>query len=142
MLLVPERLNRLVEQEARGTLRSFTLAGVLQQLQTALFKVSAAETPMQAEIRRNIQQLFLNKLLSVAAADAATPAVKGAFLLKINTLETELKQELTRATNVGEQGNLTYLLNQIRLFREKPGDFKPVPGPGIPPGQPIGCGDE
>lgn len=142
MLLLPERLNRLVEQEARGALHSFSAAGMLRQLQTQLFKTDAGETPMQAEIRRGIQQLFVNKLFAVAASDAATASVKGIFLLEINTLEANLKQQLALAAGVDEQGNLTYLLNQIRLFREKPGDFKPVPAPAIPPGQPIGCGDE
>lgn len=142
MLLLPERLNRLVEQEARGALRSFSVAGMLQELQTALFEIRPDGTPMQAEIRRTTRQLFLNKLLAIAVSDAATAAIKGIFLLKINTLETELKRQLPLAADVNEQANLTYLLNQIRLFREKPGEFKPVPAPGQPPGQPIGCGED
>lgn len=142
MLLLPERLNRLVEQEARGTLRSFSLANMLQRLQADLFEIRADETPMQAEIRRTLQQLFLNKLLVVSASDAATASVKGAFLLKINTLEADLKQRTAQTLSIDDQANVTYLLNQIRLFREKPGDFKPAPSPVMPPGQPIGCWDE
>lgn len=142
MLLMPERLQRLVEQEARGALQSFSVASMLQQLQNVVFEKRPSETPMQAEIRRTVQQLFLNKMLSVAASDAATAAAKGVFLLKINTLETELRQQLPQTADANEQANLTYLLHQIDLFREKPGEFKPVPGPSIPPGQPIGCGKD
>ena len=142
MVLLPERLNRLVEQEARGALRSFTATTLLQQMQTALFEKRDPESPMAAEIRRTVQQLFVNRLLTLAAADAATASVKGIVLLRINTLEDDLNRQLLRENNGNEQAQLTYLLRQIRLFREKPADFKPAPAPAIPPGQPIGCGEE
>ncbi len=142
MLLMPERLNRLSEQQARGTLRSFTLGSLLQQLHERLFSQKTPATPMQAEIRRQVQQSYLDKLLPLAMSDIATSIVKGNILLEINTLESELKQRLAAATNKDEQANLTYLLHQIRRFREKPETFKPVPSLGLPPGQPIGCGEE
>ena len=97
---------------------------------------------MQAAIRRQVQQSYLDKLLPLAMSDIATGIVKGNILLEINTLESELKQRLAAATNIDEQANLTYLLHQIRRFREKPETFKPGPSLGLPPGQPIGCGEE
>ncbi|MFN0212658.1 MAG: zinc-dependent metalloprotease [Saprospiraceae bacterium] len=142
MLLMPERLNRLSEQQARGLLRTFTLGAMLQQLKVRLFSQKTPATPMQAEIRRQIQQLYLDKLFALAMSDLATGIVKGNVLLEINTLESEIKQRLAVATNIDEQANLTYLLHQMHRFREKPEAFKPVPSLGLPPGQPIGCTEE
>ncbi len=96
---------------------------------------------MQAEIHRIVQQLYLNRLFTLAASDAATGTVKGNILLKINTLEAEFNQRLA-ASDSDEKANLIYLLSQIRRFQDKPETFKPAPGPGLPPGQPIGCGEE
>lgn len=141
MLLMPERLNRLSEQQARGVLRSFTLGTMLRQLREHLLTQKTA-TPMQAEIGRLVQQLYLNRLLSLVVSEATTGTVKGNILLEINTLEKELSQRLAATANIDEQANLTYLLNQMRQFREKPEAFKPMPIPGLPPGQPIGCGEE
>jgi hypothetical protein len=81
-------------------------------------------------------------MFALAASEVTTGIVKGNVLLKINNLERELQQRLAAATNVGEQANLTFLLHQMRRFREKPETFKPAPGLGLPPGQPIGCGEE
>ncbi len=143
MLLMPERLNRLSEQQARGSLRSFTLGIMLQQVQERLFSSQNASTPMLAEIRRQVQQLYLDRLFALAMSDATTGIVKGNVLLKINNLEIELKERLIVATNVDEQANLTYLSYQMSRFREKPETFKAAPSSlGLPPGQPIGCGEE
>ena len=50
MLLRPERLNRVVEQEARGTPHSFSAAGMLRQLQTELFKTGAGKCALQEKM--------------------------------------------------------------------------------------------
>ncbi|MBC7775013.1 MAG: zinc-dependent metalloprotease [Phycisphaerae bacterium] len=142
MLMMPERLNRLSEQQARGVLRSFTLPSMLRQLRGSLFAEKVAATPMQAEIRRLVQQLYLNRLLSLAVSESTTGTVKGYILLEINALEKESNQRFAVSTNMDEQANLAYLLNQIHQFREKPDAFKLLPALGLPPGQPIGCGEE
>lgn len=143
VLLLPERLNRLVEQEARGALSQFGLGKLLPQLRSALLPAAKTDNAMQAEVRRSVRQTYLNRLLAVAVADASSAAVKGHSLLEINVLENEIGQQLTRAGDDGnERASLTYLLAQIRRFREKPSEFKPVPPPAVPPGQPIGCGED
>ncbi len=142
MLLLPERLNRLVEQEARGALPNFGAGKLLQQLRSTLMPAANADNAMQAEIRRSVRQTYLNRLLAVAVADASGAAVKGHALLEINVLENEIAQQSARVTDGNERASLTYLLGQIRRFREKPSEFKPTPPPAVPPGQPIGCGEE
>lgn len=142
MLLLPERLNRVVEQEARGMLPNFGLGKLLQQLRSTLLPTANTDNTMQAEVRRTVRQIYLNRLLAVAVADASSPATKGLLLLEINTLENEIGQQLTRSNEGNERASLTYLLGQIRRFREKPGEFKPTPPPAVPPGQPIGCWED
>jgi len=142
VLLLPERLNRVVEQEARSVLPNFGLSKLLQLLRSTLLPTANTDNAMQAEIRRNVRHTYLNRLLAVAAADASSAAVKGHFLLEINVLEAEVAQQLSRSVEGNERASLTYLLSQIRRFREKPSEFKPVPPPAMPPGQPIGCGEE
>lgn len=139
MLLMPERLNRLSEQEARGTLKAFTLSVLLQQLRSALSQKSAGETAMQTAIRLDIQQLMLNRFLAVAVSDGATNAVKGAVLVAINDIEKTAVLQYPTETDSREKAGLAWMLEQIRQFRLKPADFKPAAGVEVPPGQPIGC---
>ena len=141
MLLLPERLNRMSEQQARGVLRAFTPVSMLDRLRASTF-AAPASLPMEAELRRIVQQLFLNKLLALAASDKPTGTVKGIVLFEIDILEKELERRLAAATDNTDKANDLYLLRQIRLFREKPEAFKPEPVPALPPGQPIGCGED
>lgn len=142
LLLMPERLNRISEQQARGVLRAFTLDHLLQKLRQKLFIETPSALSMEAEIGRLTQHLYLDRLLSLAVSETATSIVKGHILLEINALETIFKQRLDVATQAETQANLTYLMHQIKRFREKPETFKSAPNPGLPPGQPIGCGEE
>jgi hypothetical protein len=97
---------------------------------------------METEISRLIQQLYLQRLFALAVSESTTSTIKGNILLEINTIEKELRQKLTASKQLDEQANQTYLLHQIRQFQEKPEAFKPLPSLGLPPGQPIGCGEE
>ncbi len=141
MLLLPERLNRLSEQQARGTLREFGPAIALQALRQNLWDAAADAPPMHAELRRVAQQLFLNRLFATGMSDVTTASVKGIILMEINQLETELNRRLTLGS-AEDRANAIYLLAQIKRFKEKPELFKPVPAAPIPPGQPIGCNQE
>jgi Met-zincin/Domain of unknown function (DUF5117) len=138
-LLLPERLNRLSEQQARGALKTFGSSAALRQLREALWNTATDGSPMQAEIRRLLQQLFLQRLFASAMSEVTTASVKGSILWHINEMEAAFQKQLTLATLDEERGNLTYLLVQIRNFKDKPELFKPAPAPVIPPGQPIGC---
>ncbi|MBL7807089.1 MAG: zinc-dependent metalloprotease [Saprospiraceae bacterium] len=142
VLLMPERLNRISEQQARGTLKLFTLASMMKELQFRLFTQPPSELPMHSKIRRQVQHLFLDKLFTLAMSDVATADVKGNVLYTINALEKDFKQRLAIATSLDEQATLTYQLNQMQRFREKPETFKSGVTSGLPPGQPIGCGEE
>ncbi len=141
VLLLPERLNRLVEQEARGALHDFTLHEMLLKLHIRLLAPVLTDTPMQAEIRRTVRQSYLNHLLILAASDASSTALKGHVLLEINGMEKEFTLQSIRVTDANERASLGYLLEQIKRYKEKPGEFKAEKGVAAPPGMPIGCGE-
>lgn len=141
LLLNSVRLNRLSEQQARGALRAFTVAGMLQQLDAALFSSKNSDTQMYNEIRHLVQQNYIDRLLALAMTKDLTATVKGVILLEIDSLETNFAKSMLSVTDQGEKANLSYLLHQIHRFREKPDAFIPVPGVDLPPGQPIGCGE-
>ncbi len=142
MLLLPERLNRISEQTARGVLSKLTVGGMLAQLRAGIFARDVATSPMQAALQQMVQQIYLGKLLGLCASDVATGTVKGHLLVEINNLEADFKQRLSSAKDAAEIANLTYMLEQVRLYREKPESFKTAPKPELPPGQPIGCWEE
>lgn len=143
VLLMPERLNRLLEQEARGATSLFTLPYLLQQLRTMLWSNATREpSAMQKSIQRITQQLYLHKLLALAASDGAVPSVKGHILMEINHLATEGEKIMSTSKNADDKAQWAYLLMQIQWFRDKPDQFKISGAPAMPPGQPIGCGDD
>jgi hypothetical protein len=141
MLLMPERLNRISEQQVRGALRVLSVHTLLQKVRSTIWNRPNNATNMAEEISRIEQQLYVNKLLTISMSDLTTPSVKGAILLEINTLEIDLNKRLTNNTSIEDSANCTYLLAQIKKFREKPEQFKPAPTVVMPPGQPIGCDD-
>lgn len=142
MLLLPERLNRVAEQEARGILLNLTLNTLLSRTRTAISTRMDGETPLQASIRRDEMQLYLHKLFTLTQNESSGTAVKGAAFLEISETETTAVQRFLKENDAAEKAALTLMIESIRQFRENPGQFKPAPAPVIPPGQPIGCDDE
>lgn len=142
MLLLAERLNRVAEQEARGLYAQFSLAKLLQQVQTPLLVTTPMPAPLQAEVRRQVRALYIQRLLALAASDTPTPTVKGNILLELKNVENTVSTRLLNDANPAERASAAYLIDLLRRFRERPDAFKPLPSPSLPPGQPIGCGDE
>ncbi len=139
LLLLPERLNRLSEQQARGLLPKFRISYLLGKLRTTLWAAPGQEQAMYTEIQHIVQQIYINKLLSLTMSETATATVKGYVLQEINDLEIEISKKWAKENAPAEKAQQTWMLHQIARFKEKPDQFKPVPVPAMPPGQPIGC---
>ena len=60
--------------------------------------------------------------------------------LKINELEKRLDTELGYSQDPEQMAHLTYLQEQLRLFKQEPGEWKMPPAPAMPDGSPIGHG--
>ncbi len=136
LLLNPQRLARVVEQSARDNKR-FNLPDLLDQLLEAV-RVQHTSTAYEKEIARNNEKLVLHHLLNLAGDDTVMRQVRAISILKINELEAKADITLDPA----QVAHLTYLHEQIAMFKRNPKDYKVPYIPPMPDGQPIGCDSE
>jgi hypothetical protein len=131
MVLSAERAARLVEQKALDA----SLPGlddVLDRLIDGTFKAPAA-SPYEAEIRRAVQRVLVERVISLAG---------GARMPQVRALANERLVALARATPTAsdrlEAAHLTLLAQDVRRFLERPAGTAASAIPAIPPGAPIG----
>jgi hypothetical protein len=151
LILNPERLARVVEQSARtgSDHGQFDLNYLLTFLVGEIFFHKEAATaemtqPMEQEIARSVQKLLVRRMMELAASPQTTAPVQALLFLKLDELDTWFQQELSRSerrVDEGQKAHYTWLLRQLSLFKTHPSEFRLPPAPGIPPGQPIGCGE-
>lgn len=137
-LLHPERLARLVEQHARNP-EQLSVMELLEELSSSVGQ--AGKNPYHAEINRLVQKLTLHHLLQLAGDKKIMQQVSALALLTINDLEESLTSDLASTKEPAAKGHQLYLLEQIRLFKQSPEEYKVPDAPGLPDGSPIGCGE-
>lgn len=136
MLLNPQRMARVVEQHARDGKR-LSLDGIFDQLQEAV-KVKSEYSEYEKEIARNNEKLLLHHLLNIAGDNNIMKQVRATALLKINKIE--MSSEVGSSSE--QQAHIAYLKEQIRMFKNNPGEYKLPTIQAMPDGQPIGCDSE
>jgi hypothetical protein len=137
LLLQPERLARLVEQHARDP-NSLSIHELLDELGEAV-KVNGSAAPIEREIARNNQKMFVFRLLRLAGDEKIMRQVAAAAWFKIAHLERQL--EMDTAREPAQMAHVFYLREQIGLFRRQPSEWKMPATPSMPDGAPIGCGE-
>ncbi len=125
-----------MEQSARDDKR-LSLPDLLDQLLETV-RVGNDQSDYEKEIARNNEKLVLHHLLNLAGDDSVMRQVRAIAMLKINELEA--KAELT--LDPAQVAHLTYLHEQIAMFKRNPKDYKVPYIPPMPDGQPIGCDSE
>lgn len=136
MLLNPARLARIIEQHARDGKR-LSLSEMMDQLMAAV-SVKDSYSAYEKEIARINEKLVLHHLLNLAGDDQIMHQVSAVAMLKINEMEAKMT-----ATLAPEQvAHLTYLHEQIAMFKRNPKDYKVPYIPELPDGQPIGSSAE
>jgi hypothetical protein len=140
LLLHPERLARMIEHRARDPKR-LSVNDMMDQILSAV-KVQKAQTPFEQEIARANEKLVFNRLMQLAGDTGTAPQVSAIALFKLNEMEKRLEQQAGYADDVDQGAHYTWLLHQLRRFRENPSIFKLPPAPVLPDGAPIGCGHE
>ncbi len=137
-LLNPQRMARLVEQHARDNDR-LSVYELLSQVLDGV-RVRREQSSFEKEIARMTEKLAVSHLLQLAG-DAGTMAqVAATAWLKVNELEKRLDTELGYSQDPEQMAHLTYLREQLRLFKQEPGEWKMPPAPAMPDGSPIGNG--
>lgn len=147
-LLNPERLARIVEHNSLNQSHISLINYVGQIIQGSRTGLRTA-SPYYKEIGWVVEKLVFNQLLNLAGDESIMRQVSAVSLYHINEQEkffAGIIDKNEKALKFGEQGeepeliaHLTYLLEQIRKFKNEPSEFKLPPIPEMPEGSPIGC---
>lgn len=137
LMLHPERMARMVNQEAQGDLQSLHLDRFVE----ALWKtMDDAHTPAERVIKRTVHKRLLLDLLRLAGDDQVAPQVAGAARYQIDAFERGFEKRLADWPEREERARLSDMLGEIRKFKEAPSDYQMPEAPRLPDGSPIGCG--
>ena len=136
LLFNPQRLSRIVEQNARG---KSTLA-LPEVFDAVLNDVPTSErrTPYEQELGRMVERQGLEHLFRIAVAPDAQQQVCAEALRRIRNLQGEVTRRAP--TDPAQQAQRDYLLFHIENFLRNPKDYQAPKPARIPDGSPIGCG--
>lgn len=139
LMLHPERLARVANQEAMGHLRSIHM----DRLVEALWKtMDEAYTPKTQAITRIGHKRLILHLLRLAGDQEVQPQVAGEALAQIHSFERSFKRRLEGQRDRIERAHLSYMLGEINRFKTDPGQYEMPDPPRLPDGAPIGCGGQ
>lgn len=138
-LLNSERLARVVEQHAREAER-LSLDELIDKMMEAV-QVRDSYSAYEQELARMTEKLAVQHLLQLAGDEDVMRQVSASAWLEINDQQGRLEEELEFAKDPAQRAHLTYLLEQIRLFKQDPGEWEMPAAPDLPDGSPIGCGE-
>ncbi|KPZ56900.1 zinc-dependent metalloprotease [Pseudoalteromonas sp. P1-25] len=136
LLLNPQRLNRLAQQQVRNY-NFYSLDELLEQLYSHVFNVSSPNT-MKGKVTQRVQFLTAKNIADLVASDKVSPEVQAQLRYYLVKLSDEYNQNsMLSNTSVGESAFKQYLAEQIKQFLKAgkwPENFTNLP---IPPGSPI-----
>ncbi|MGO2168232.1 zinc-dependent metalloprotease [Pseudoalteromonas sp.] len=136
LLLNPERLNRLAQQQARSK-AFFSLDSLLKQLYTQTFEQKSS-TGMTGKVIQRVQLLTAKQMADLVASNKLAPEVQAQLSYYLSKLVQDYQQEsFLSDISVGDSAFKQYLADQVQLFIDNgkwPENFKVLP---IPPGSPI-----
>ena len=138
-LLNQERLARVIEHHARDA-RQQSLNELLSRTAVTI-NAKDGYTPMEQEIARAVEKLFVLRLLGLAASDKGNQQVNAVALLKLNEMGELMSRSGKSSADPAEKAHYLYLLQKIAAFRLNPAAFKLPATPSLPDGSPIGCGE-
>ncbi|BED90287.1 periplasmic metalloprotease [Pseudoalteromonas sp. MM1] len=136
LLLNPQRLNRLAQQQVRNY-NFYSLDELLEQLYRHVFKVSSPNT-MKGKITQRVQFITAKNMADLVSSDKVSPEVQAQLRYYLVKLSNDYNQNsMLSNTSVGESAFKQYLAEQIKQFLKVgkwPENFTNLP---MPPGSPI-----
>ena len=136
LLFNPQRLSRIVEQNARGK-SALTLAEVFDAvLKTG--QTNDRQSPYEQELARMVERQGLEHLFRVAVSAEAQQQVCAEALRRIHQLQTEVTRPAPADPN--QQAQREYVLFHIENFLRNPREYAAPKAARLPDGSPIGCG--
>ncbi len=139
LLLHPERLARLVRQEAADP----TQLGAVAVLRRLVDKAvgNTRDNPYQAEIAREVEKQVVFQLLALSMQTKGDLQVAALVSAELERYTTATAQRLAGTATDADRAHWQYLLKAIATSESRPEDFRLPAVPDLPPGAPIGCGD-
>jgi len=147
LLLHPERLNRMVAQQAIDSQAAIPLNEMLLQLVRRSFQIGKSNTgSYEHEVARAVQYRILLHLLQIQKDDQAIPQVKAATISAIEYVKSyTAAQGIANTSHTGhmqapynDSAYRMYLKKVIEEAEEHPERFTLAKAPKIPDGSPIG----
>ena len=134
VLFHPARATRLVEYNARDN----NQPGLEKVITTIIDGsiLNSAPKGLAGEVKRNVDFIVLDHLMSLAINKAASPAVNSISMQSITLLNDQLKR--SRGKSLREKSHLSMLQKKINSFLSDPDKFELIKVPSAPPGSPIG----
>ena len=134
-LFHPERASRMVEYEARNG--GLGLEEMINQVLDKTFK-----TPKSQGLNRKVQfqteQIVLTHLMALSTNESANYQVRAVCGKVLKELKTYLEETKKTAKESDYQAHLDYALDRMK----NPSSAKVAVHKELPPGAPIGCGEE
>jgi hypothetical protein len=137
MILHPSRAGRLVEYHARDS-KQPSFETVIDKLIVATFK-TPQKTGYEGVVQITVNDVFVNALIRLAANKSASTQVKAVAFLKLNQLDSLIKERIKAVADEDWKAHYMYTQERIRTFMDDPQDFKIEFELNPPPGQPIGA---
>ncbi|MGY8780266.1 MAG: zinc-dependent metalloprotease [Fidelibacterota bacterium] len=135
MIFHPARATRLVEYNARNA----NQPGLGKVLSTVVNETILTKAPhgLSGEVKRSVDFIVLDHLMSLATNKKASPAAQSIALAKVNSLAVHLLRSRGRSSRDKAHNNM--LKYRIKTFLDEPRKFKPIMILEAPPGSPIGA---
>ena len=150
MIFHPERTTRLVEYNARDP-KQPGLEKVLNQVINTTI-LNPAPAGLAGEIKRNVDFVILDHLLSLSVNQKASPAVQTIAIAEIETLNDQFKSLSGLSTrgryasklradakSLRDRAHYKMLHKRAQHLLDEPDEFIPIKILEVPPGSPIGA---
>jgi len=134
MLFNSERAARLVEYGARNK----DQPGLKKVIDSIINQTILKKAPegLAGEVKRSVDFIVLEHLMSLAVNEKSTSSVKSITMLYIDELSNKIMRKNNK--NFRSRAHQNGLRSRLKDFLENPKDFKMIKVPVAPPGSPIG----
>jgi hypothetical protein len=134
-LFHPERASRMVEYEARNG--GLGLEEMINQVVDKTFKTTKNQG-LNRKIQFQTEQIVLTHLLALSINESANYQARAVCGKALKELKTYLEEAKKTAKESDYQAHLDYALERMK----NPSSAKVTQHKELPPGAPIGCGEE
>ncbi len=135
LILHPERLARLVEFHSRNKANP-GIKEILDKISEAVFDGKDLNS-FQSGIQMTVQHTYVMHLIKALQNGNNSALAQAHLLAQLNSIDEQLASRRFRVNEL-KIAHADYLKLQIKLFKEKPSEFKIKVSNDLPPGSPIG----